>query len=128
MNILPGIKAVLIDGGLTTPIKKTKMPDSPKKVVVLYDTGEIEPDVNATHSTEIEQRTVQVLIRAATYLEAKADADMIKTALNRRIAVEAGGIHFLSIHTLGGGGHLGKSDSDGLHRFSLNFRCRARVI
>ena len=122
MNTIKAFKALLVDAGITTPIKLNRHPDSPDAVITLIDTGGTQP---SDELTVIHQPTVQALIRAADYEAARLIADQIRTAAHGKIAVEFEGVHFLVISLLAEPGSIGQDDK-GRDEFSANFSCKTR--
>lgn len=122
MNTIKAFKALLVDAGITTPIKLNHHPDSPDAVITLIDTGGVQP---SDELTVVHQPTVQCLVRAADYEAGRAIVDQIRAAAHGRVAVEFEGVHFFIISLLAEPGSIGQ-DEKGRDEFSANFTCRTR--
>lgn len=123
MDHLKAFKALLVDAGITTPIKMGKQPDDPATVITLIDTGGLQP---SDELTVVHQPTVQVLIRAEDYDAARVIAQAVRTAAHGKIAVEFEDVHFMVISLLAEPGSIGQ-DEKGRDEFSANFACRTRA-
>lgn len=123
MNIIKAVKTLLVDAGVTTPIKMGKQPDTPVAVITILDTGGTAPDMDLG---VVHEPTFQLLIRGADYEACRTIADDCRAALHGKIAVAAEGVHFLNIGLLAEPGSLGDNER-GEHEFSANFKAKARV-
>lgn len=124
MNVIKAVKALLVDAGVTTPIKLSRQPDSPVAVITILNTGGPTPDMELT---VVHKPTFQLLIRAADYETAQDIADQCRDALHGKIAVAAEGVHFLNIGLLGEIGSIGQNER-GEEEMSANFKAKARAV
>lgn len=125
MNYLPQIKKHLKDSGITTPdIKINNLPDTPVALILLRDTGEVEPDINFS-AKGIEDRTFQVFVRHDNYETAVALCASIRSALHGRIAHTEGAFYFYNMATISGFQPI--TNEIGHYEFSGNFRTKLRA-
>ena len=124
MDVIKAVKTLLTDAGVTTPIKLNRQPDTPVEVITIINTGGTAPDMELG---VVHEPTFQLLIRAADYTTANGIAQACRAALHGKIAVEAEGVHFLSIGLLAEPGSIGQDDN-GHDEFSANFKAKARTI
>lgn len=130
MELTAPIKAILEAAGITATIKRVNMPDTPNDVIVIRDTGEYDPD---PYITTIQNRTVQILVRATDYTASLTLCSDIRNALHGSIGTTTGGVHFLNILALSGfqpiGGDGGDYIKDELGRYvySANFTAKVRA-
>lgn len=122
MNVIAAAKQIMVDAGITTPIKLAKQPDTPSEVITIIDTGGTTPDVDIS---ALHFPTFQVLVRAGTYTAGKAIVDDVRSALHGKIAVEAAGVHFLRCHLIAEPGSIGENGR-GEHEFTANFTAEVR--
>jgi len=129
MNILPHIESVLTTAGISLPIIKSKRPNEPDNLIVLYQTGGIEIDPNQT-AKEIQDPTVQVFIRTLNFVDGIGELAKVHAALhqliNQSITAEGTTIRFMSVLAIAEGGHLGADETD-REEFSINFRIKCHA-
>ena len=131
MNILEHVKKLLVDAGISTTIKLASLPNTPAEIIVLYQTGGIEPDPNMTAKT-IHEPTVQAFVRSNEYANGADILEEVRDALHQlreqNVTVDGKTIRFIKILALAEGGHIG-SDGAGsdLDEFTINFgvKCHA---
>lgn len=129
MNILRHIQKIMQDDGIVVPIKLAKRPNSPNEVIVLRQTGGIEPDANAT-AKEIQEPTVQAYIRSGHFDDGMQILEDVRSALHqdieRTLTVDGNTIRFLYILAISEGGHLGADETD-REEFSINFKVKCHA-
>lgn len=110
-------------GVLGSTLFKKHMPPEPDSLLAVIDTGGTEPDIDLPTRTP----TFQVFIRNATYDGGKTQLELIRSAFHqkRNVQLVPDGTYFYYIYAISEGGHLGKNP-EGLHEFSINFRCLTR--
>lgn len=126
MNILPDIKTILTTAGMTAAeIKLAKVPDAPDTVVVISDTGGIEPNANDTSVTERQNKTFQVYVRSADYNTAIARCEAVRSALVNQINRTVGATHFENILVTSEFQSIG-NDEVNRWEFTGNFKSKVR--
>lgn len=125
MNILAHVKKVLTDAGITATIKLGYRPNDPAELIVLYQTGGIEPDPNLT-AKEIQSITVQAYIRSNSYESGAAILKQVRDALHQlddqTVTVDATTMRFMKILALAEGGYIGSDEAGSdLDEFTINF-------
>lgn len=125
MNILPALKTHLVNQGITTPIKLAYIPDKPADVIVIIDTGGVEPDANDTAAISRQNKSFQVYVRGLDYAAITETVEQIRTALINRIKLSVDGTYFENIIMQSEFQPIGK-DATGREEFTANFT--ARVI
>ncbi len=124
MNIVAGIKVLLTEAGVTTPIKLDRMPAEPDTVIMVKDTGGVEPDANDTSTIDRYYKTFQIIVRAPEFTTGEAIAKDVRSALINRVNVGAENVLFESIMMLGEFQSIGRDDN-GRQEFSANFKTKA---
>lgn len=110
-------------GTVGTNIFKSYLPDNGLSVAIgVFDTGGTLPDVDLL---ELKKRTFQIFVKSTTYSAGAQKIDDIRDLLHGKLALTVGSTHFLRIHALSEGGHIGKNEA-GVHEFSINFLCQIR--
>jgi hypothetical protein len=121
MNILPALKDLLQNEGITTTIKLNRAPDKPNAVVVLRDTGGLDTDPNDTTQSARQNKTFQVYVRAESDSDAIDICADIRAALVGQIGLIYGALKFQNIlvqtefQSIGG-------DDTGRPEYTGNFR------
>jgi hypothetical protein len=127
MNILPDLKAIIIAlvGAEPLPFKYMKAPDQPVELIVLRDTGAIEPDANDT-AKEWQWRTFQVYIRHSDYPTATAIGHQIRNALHQAHDQEGEYHEFRMILLMSEFQPIGQ-DELGNYEITANFKTKVRI-
>lgn len=127
MNILSDVKALIIESGTipATTVKLGKVPDQPNDVIVVIDSGGIEPDANDTTTKYREHRTFQIYVRATSYDAAQAFITNVRHDLIGRTGVK-GNTYFEKILMISEFQSIGDDDT-GRWEFTGNFKARVRA-
>lgn len=130
MNILKAIKVHLVAAGITRTIKYNAFADAPIDQLIIRDTGEIEPDPDNTASTEIEQRTFQIIVRGSDYDATVAICGQIRDALHNKInlTINDGTTAFQFKNIAMFTGFQPITNEIGNYEFSGNFKARVMVV
>ncbi len=120
MTVPADLKTLLLGAGLTD-IVNGQMPHSPDAVVMTRMTGGL--DALETHGGEVYDRPrVQIIVRAATFAVAWANATIAIGALRKR-NVDVNGSRYLSIVPIDTLQDLGKDmQKPGRHEVSFNIQ------
>jgi hypothetical protein len=110
-------------GTVGTDIFIDAMPDSPNDMVVVYNTGGFEPDIDVA----IEHPTFQITTRSESSATAYAKAEAIKALLHLKynVTLEVDGIYYYFILMMNGINNLGRDEKNRIE-YSINFRCKVR--
>lgn len=122
--MLEAIKAI-INTNVTAAGYVTKfntMPDQPKNVVVVRDTGGVEPDPNFT-AYKMQHKTFQILVRSDTYTSARDMADTVRDLLHGYQGTQAG-VDLMFVMVFSEPQPI--TNETGNYEFSANYRVKLR--
>lgn len=123
MNVTLALKTHLVNEGVNgNLIFRDHLPDKPDDVVVLTDTGGIEPSANDTSIVSKQNKTFQVYVRGKVHADAIALCDDLRSALVGRMNMTIGDLNFKNILMMSEFQSIGK-DSVGRFEFTANFKC-----
>lgn len=91
----------------------------PNNIVVLYETGGIEP----SHYIPTKNPTFQVYVRNTDYALGRAKIEAVRTALHQTYGDTIGSTYFYTIFAQSEPGYIGRDepDANGREEFSINF-------
>ncbi len=123
MNILTGVKEIINASvtGAGSVVKFNNMPDTPHAVVLVRNTGGVEPDANAT--AEIQELTFQIIVRGTGYVAVENIATSLRELLHLHNGTH-GGIDFMMIRIFSEFQPI--TNELGNYEFSGNFRAKVR--